>query len=241
MRRDGEGEGSCEPTNPCAYGQHGIELERFIKAPEAIGTNSEVRLDVSMARGKLALPLLLSLTGLGLALLDGFVGDTPDGGVSPSSTLAGGSRRTLANLRLAGTYSHSMPPASHLLQRGRSPEHLVFCEWHCRQALWALLRSVPASVWLCEGVVLDTLSRGRRVLVGSLMDLPVEESSTGQRELCNSPGREPVWAKGQVSSSLAQLVQGPFPGFPLHLTCEIWGGQVSLVKMESFQCGEMAR
>jgi hypothetical protein len=177
-----------------------------------MGTNSEVRVDVSMARGKLALPLLLSLTGLGLALLDGFVGDTPDGGVSPSSALAGGSRRTLANLRLAGTYSHSMPPASHLLQRGRSPEHLVFCEWHCRQALWALLRSVPASVWLCEGVVLDTLS-----------------------------GREPVWSKGQVSSSLAQLVQAPFPGFPLHLTCKIWAGHVSLAKMELSQWKGMAR
>lgn len=206
-----------------------------------MGTNSEVRVDVSMARGKLALPLLLSLTGLGLALLDGFVGDTPDGGVSPSSALAGGSRRTLANLRLAGTYSHSMPPASHLLQRGRSPEHLVFCEWHCRQALWALLRSVPASVWLCEGVVLDTLSGGRRVLVAGLLVLPGVEGSTSWRELRNSPGREPVWSKGQVSSSLAQLVQAPFPGFPLHLTCKIWAGHVSLAKMELSQWRGMAR
>lgn len=32
---------------------------------------------------------------------------------------------TLANLRLAGRYSQGRPAASHLLQRGRSPEHLV--------------------------------------------------------------------------------------------------------------------
>lgn len=34
-------------------------------------------------------------------------------------------KRTLLNLLLVGVYSHTRPPASHLLHCGKSPEHLV--------------------------------------------------------------------------------------------------------------------
>lgn len=73
-----------------------------------------------------------------------------------SRDLSGRWKRTLVNLRLAGVYSQGRLAASHLLQRGKSPEHFVLCEWHWLQARWALFLSVPASVWLCEGVVRET-------------------------------------------------------------------------------------
>lgn len=66
--------------------------------------------------------------------------------------------RTLANLRFAAVYSQLSPEVSHRLQRGRSPEHFVFWEWHWRHALCALLRRVPASVRLLDGFTLEIFS-----------------------------------------------------------------------------------
>jgi hypothetical protein len=55
-------------------------------------------------------------------------------------------------------YSQFSPEASHRLQRGRSPEHFVFWEWHWLHALCALLRRVPASVRLLDGFTLEIFS-----------------------------------------------------------------------------------
>lgn len=74
------------------------------------------------------------------------------------SSVFGPLKRTLVNRRLVGVYSQTRFAASHLLHLGRPPEHFVLCAWHWLQALCALFLSVPASVWLCEGVVLETLS-----------------------------------------------------------------------------------
>jgi hypothetical protein len=87
-------------------------------------------------------------------------GDWEDGvvGTLSSGMVPALLRRTLVNLRLAGRYSHFKPTDSHLLHWGRSPEHLVFCEWHWLHARCARLRRVPASVRFCEGLILEILS-----------------------------------------------------------------------------------
>lgn len=69
------------------------------------------------------------------------------------------SRRTSADLRLVAVYSHASPAASQRLHMGRSPEHFVFWAWHWLQARWALLRRVPASVWLLLGFTREVTMR----------------------------------------------------------------------------------
>lgn len=101
-------------------------------------------------------PLLQLRVGL-MMPSDGAAG--PEAGACGSTGLLEPWKGTLVKRRLAGVYSQGRLAASHLLHRGRSPEHLVLCEWHWLQALWALFLRVPASVWLCEGVVRETCCR----------------------------------------------------------------------------------
>ena len=88
-----------------------------------------------MARGKL--PVAFFTLGLRLAHSSGFGGGeavvvegvvVAAAGVTAEapSSVDWGSKRTLANFRLAAVYSQLSPPASQRLQRGKSPEHLVF-------------------------------------------------------------------------------------------------------------------
>lgn len=96
-----------------------------------------------MTKGKLASGLLGGASfGSGLRLGSGFEGNegtvsgvavaviggaaATGGGGGAASFSLGVELASWLNLRLAGAYSQSRPAFSHRLQRGNSPEHLVF-------------------------------------------------------------------------------------------------------------------
>lgn len=98
----------------------------FWQAPELVATLGPILLPVLMLLVGLTVPsdLTETVTVEGTdECLEGELSSPVDGACWMTSGV--GWTVTLANLRLAGRYSQGRPAASHLLQCGRSPEHLV--------------------------------------------------------------------------------------------------------------------